>query len=293
MKNAGVVGARTHYPGMFLGAVVICFLLVMGGCRKQHAPQPLAPQRRGPVSDLAAIRGGEQLWLTWTVPRKGTGKLTVNGKVTVRVCRRESLTSACTVTGELQHLVPGTTGSFSEKLPPELASGPPRPLYYFVELMDRSGHSTGLSNRLPTLAGEAPPMVRDLSAEQTANGVLLHWMPASPQGEPVGISIRLHRTQLILTPATQAMRDGSVPLQQPDEREWVIDRDLRAGRALDADIRRGETYEYRVQRIFHLTVDGQALDLAGPFSNPVQVNTAAMNSPFFSGSHGECLFAHR
>lgn len=150
--------------------------MVICGCNHSHAPGRTAPESRGPVRDLAAIRGGDQFWLTWTVLRKGTGKLDVNGKITVHVCRRESQSGSCTAAGSPLLLARGETGSFSEKLPAELASGTPRPLYYFVELMDRDGRSTGLSNSIATLAGAPPPVVDRLTAEMTERGVLLHWI---------------------------------------------------------------------------------------------------------------------
>ena len=89
------------------------------------------------------------MWLSWTMPRKGVRKLTVNGSIQVRVCQREGTTGTCTNVGEPLLLAPGATGSFSESLPAALVSGNPRVLYYSVELMDRSGKSTGLSNSVP------------------------------------------------------------------------------------------------------------------------------------------------
>lgn len=269
MRITGAPPSRTCRLANVVAGTLVWLLIAVAGCRKPHAPQSLAPERHGPVTDLAAIRGGDQLWLTWTVPKKGTARLTIDGELTVRVCRRENLASPCAPAGEAQRLAPGATGTFSESLPKELASGTPRPLYYFVEVMDRKGNSTGLSNGVPTLAGGSPPAVHDLRAEFTQNGVLLRWTPASPQGEPAGISIRLHRVRLIM--ATQAMRDGSVPMPQPEERDLMVDRDLESGRAFGSDLRSGETYEYSAQRLFHLTVDGQLLELAGPFSNAVQI----------------------
>ncbi|MFZ0339676.1 MAG: fibronectin type III domain-containing protein, partial [Terracidiphilus sp.] len=45
--------------------------------------------------------------------------------------------------------------------------------------------------------------------------------------------------------------------------------------ALDSSIHFGETYEYRAQRVARVTVNGETLELAGPFSSPVRV--AAVN----------------
>jgi hypothetical protein len=256
---------------------VLCAMVVCG-CRNTHAPVQTAPELRGPVKDLAAIRGGDQFWLTWTVPRKGTGKLDVNGKITVHVCRRESQSGTCTAAGGSLLLARGVTGSFSEKLPSELASGTPRPLYYFVELMDRNGQSTGLSNSVATLAGAPPPVVDRLTAELTEKGVLLHWTPHSEAEGAMGTAIRIHRTQITRMPPT--------PVSQPDTQpsdlrvyDMMVDDGSRTGHALDTDIQLGESYEYSAQRVFSQVVGGQTLELAGQFSAPVDIDTTTGAHP--------------
>ena len=42
-------------------------------------------------------------------------------------------------------------------------------------------------------------------------------------------------------------------------------------RALDKDIRFGETYEYRAQRVARISVDGRTLELDGQLSAPVRI----------------------
>lgn len=252
--------------------------MVVCGCRKTHAPGQTAPELRGPVKDLAAIRGGDQFWLTWTVPRKGTGKLDVNGKITVHVCRRESQSGTCTAAGGPLLLVRGATGSFSEELPSELASGAPRPLYYFVELMDRNGRSTGLSNSVATLAGAPPPVVDRLTADLTEKGVLLQWTPDSEAEGSMGAAIRIHRMRITkMTPSTASQPDSVTP--DLSGHDVVVDDGSRTGQALDTDIQRGETYEYSAQRVFRVTLAGQTLELAGQFSAPVLIETTTGAHP--------------
>jgi len=106
-----------------------------------------------PVTDLSAIRTGNQVSLLWTMPKKNTDKLVMKSDVTVRVCRQEVWAMRGCGNGDDGS---GATGSYSETLPALLSTGPPRVLKYFVELKNRNGRSAGLSNAVETLAGGPP-----------------------------------------------------------------------------------------------------------------------------------------
>jgi len=51
------------------------------------------------------------------------------------------------------------------------------------------------------------------------------------------------------------------------------------GRALDKDVRFGETYAYRAQRIARVTVDGKLLELDGEFSRAVRAEASDIFPP--------------
>src|SRR5258708_36477608 len=113
--ETGFAGSGKGSPAMVLVVIAaFCAGGVVSGC-KRHMPSQTAPGLRGPVKDLAAIRGGDQLWLTWTVPQKGTGQLSVDGSITVRVCPRERLTWDSTAAGVPLLLARVTTGSGSDE----------------------------------------------------------------------------------------------------------------------------------------------------------------------------------
>jgi hypothetical protein len=161
-----------------------------------------------------------------------------------------------------------TSGAFSERLSSELSSGSPGVLYYFVQLMDREGRSTGVSNGVATLAGAPLPTVRDLTAETTDKGVLLRWMPGSAAEEPAGTTIRLHRTKVILT-RSDTQRESAAT--QPEGEDLLIEDGLQTGQVLDTNIHYGDTYEYRVQRVVRVAMAIQTLELVGQLSTPVQI----------------------
>ena len=231
-----------------------------------------------PVANLAATRAGNQVSLTWTMPKKNTDKLLLKGNVAVRVCRKEGAGAACAAAGAELSLPPGAEGSFTETLPAALASGEPRPLRYFVELRNRNGRSAGLSNAAQVLAGQAPAPVEGLTAEVRKSGVVLRWMALGGAAPESSQAIRLHR-KLLTPPAAKPQQGLLAPPPEPVERTLLVEAGSGAGRALDQDIRFGQAYEYRAQRVARIPVDGQALELTGELSAPVCVEALDVFPP--------------
>src|SRR5271166_6834246 len=101
---------------------------LLAGCGTPGAVQPPSLNLPERVSNLAAARTGNQVTLTWTMPKKNTDKILLKGNITVAVSRR--------VGGEMAqvntdlHFAPGAAGSFTETLPESLRSGLPRPVSY-------------------------------------------------------------------------------------------------------------------------------------------------------------------
>src|SRR5271157_63659 len=274
-----------------LAAAGLAASLVLAGCGTPAAPQPPSLNLPVPVADLAASRTGNQVTLTWTMPKKNTDKLLLKGSVPVYVCRRTCSEPVgtcrvahgnCAAAGGELSFAPGAVGSFTETLPAELAAGAPRPLSYFVELRNRNGRSAGLSNAAEVLAGEAPAPVTGLSAELRKDGVVLHWTPV----ETATQEIRMHRE--LLTPPQakpkQDQQDLLAPMPEPVEVNLLVDScSLETGkggcRALDNSIHFGQVYEYRVQRVARVTVEGKTLELAGELSAPVRVEARDIFPP--------------
>jgi hypothetical protein len=169
-------------------------------------------------------------------------------------------------------LRPDAQGSFSELLSPELASGTPRPLYYFVELTNRDGHSEGLVNGVWTLAGSKPLPVLGLTAEMHEGAVLLRWPLPVAGNMPDNAVIRVYRKLLTSAPSTQAQNSPTLPSTMT-EQNLLVESDAASGHFLDKNVRYNETYEYRAQCVAKVTVIGQTLELAGEFSLPIRIAT--------------------
>jgi hypothetical protein len=246
------------------------------------APLPPSLDLAVPVTNLAVTRAGDQVSLTWTMPKKNTDKLLLKGDQPVHVCRREGAAGPCISVGDLK-LAPEAEGAFSEKLPAALSGGAPRELAYFVEIKNDKGRSAGLSNAALALAGEAPGPVTGLDADVRKEGVRLRWTVAAQEATPT--AIRLHRT--LLTPApvkkNEQQKGTLAPPAEPVDVTLLVDASGQAGRspdrALDKDIHFGETYEYRAQRVVRVKVDDQTLELDGPLSAPVHLEALDVFPP--------------
>jgi hypothetical protein len=261
----------------------------VSGCGMPAAPAPPSLKLPNPVTDLAAIRAGDQVSLTWTMPRRDTEKVLLKGDIAVRVCRRSGDSGACVTAATLQ-LAPTAKGAFTETLPTALATGAPRALSYFVELNNRKGRSAGLSNDAVIVAGQAPAAVTGLRAEARKDGMVLRWNP-----DHSGAAIRLNRK--LVSPAKPGTAAGQSGRQQnkpaqgllapepaPAEQNLLVESDMEAGRApsgvaIDKGIQFGQTYEYRAQRVRRVTLGGKTLELDGPISAPVRVEAADIFPP--------------
>jgi hypothetical protein len=74
------------------------------------------------------------------------------------------------------------------------------------------------------------------------------------------------------------------PQPEPIERNLLVDpcapeARVKVCRALDKEIRFGQTYEYRAQRVARVTVDGKTLELAGELSAPLRVEVQDIFPP--------------
>jgi len=249
-------------------------VVMVAGCGTPGAPLPPSLNLPDAVTDLSATRVGNQVSLTWTMPKRNTDKLPLKNNVDVLICRREGANGVLTDAGELQ-LAPLADGTFTETLPNALVTGTPRTIDYFVELKNRNGRSAGLSNAAMVLAGQAPPPITGFAAEVRKGGIVLRWNP----GEP-GAAIRLQRKLLTPPPAKPHTGPLSAP-PEPTDQNLLVDASAGAApaQALDQSIVLGNTYEYRAQRVVRETVDDKAIELCSEFSAPIRVEALDVFPP--------------
>ncbi len=183
--------------------------------------------------------------------------------------------TGCDATATLQ-FAPGAAGVFKDTLPSALVSGTPHRLIYFVELDNRKGRFAGLSNDAEILSGEVPAAVAGLTAAIRKDGVLLTWTPA-PR-DAASSALRLIR-KLVSPVAAKPQQGPLAAPPEPLERILMVEAGSSMGQALDTDIRFGETYEYRAQRVVRVPTNGRLLELASPISEPVSIFAANIFAP--------------
>lgn len=259
--------------------------ITLSGCGTPGAPQPPSLGLPEPVTDLTAVRAGNQVTLHWKMPKKSTDRLPLKSTVTALLCRRigsaplgpnttGSGLSACQNAGAVFPTL-GTPAEFHETLPADLIAGSPRQLTYYLELKNRSGHSAGLSNAATVLAGAAPAPITGLTAAPRADGIALHWL-----SDESHMSVRIHR-ELIHAKLVAKPAGGSTGALQaapePTVRDFFVETPAQSGTseaALDGSAGFDATYRYTVQRIARITVDGRQLELAGQAAAPVEIHFA-------------------
>lgn len=195
-------------------AVLVAALLMAAGigCGMAAAPQPPSLQLPKPVTDLKAERVGNQVQLTWTMPKETTDNLKLKLPVPVRLCV-QTVSRECDTVGNIQ-AVPGKPATFTCALPPTLALGPLHTITYQVFAQNAQGRAAGASNDAPALAGMAPPQVLGLAAQVVPQGVLLHWQPVPDL--PQGTVFEIQRTWLN-PPAKQAPAPATTRTTPPQK----------------------------------------------------------------------------
>jgi hypothetical protein len=95
-------------------------------------------------------------------------------------------------------------------------------------------------------------------------------------GDKESTAVRLERKQL--SPPAKSEEGPLTPAPEPEYRNFLVDAPDQ-GRAIDKNVRFGERYEYRAQRVVRVAVNGKALELDGAFSSRVQVDVQDVFPP--------------
>lgn len=253
-------------------ALALLFCSAFYGCGTPGAPQPPSLNLPDPVDDLSATRVGNVVTLTWTNPKRNTDRTTIKPDVKARVCRQEA-TGACATVGSVKKVSPGESDKLVESLSGSLATGEPRAISYFVELVNGKGRSAGLSNAARVAAGSAPGPIDGLQAVVRKDGVVLSW---AADGESA--AVRLQR-KVMTAPARNKQEGLLAPLPEPAEQSFLVDTAGQEPRAIDKTVRFGEKYEYRAQRVSLVEQGRTKMELAGALSAPVDVDVEDVFPP--------------
>jgi hypothetical protein len=243
--------------------------LLFTACATVGPPQPPSLQLPKPPTDLRAVRKGDRVTLTWTLPIKTTDRQIVHSFGATRICRvaQAELTQCGGGVGDAPPTK--TNGdaasakkisvSYIDTLPGSLESDDASAFAsYAVEVKNANGRSAGLSNqvRVPLLRTLPPP--RDCHANVTSRGVVLNWSGASAATrDAVRYVYRVYRR----------LKDG---------KDWALAGELPVTgegdvSLTDSGLEWEKTYEYRVEIDTLIARAGRDEQIAGDDSNEVEV----------------------
>jgi hypothetical protein len=182
---------RRHLPlGTILMLTAICV-----GCASIGSPLPPSLELVKPPTDLHAVRKGDQVYLSWTVPTLTMEHQSVRHRGPTLICRSPQVamaecgTPAGSVSPESLSKTPAPNAreqaTFVDRIPSDLIDNhfhdwtQPNDsiptVTYAVEALNSSSRTAGLSNQVQALLVPTVPPPKDFRAELTATGVRLSW----------------------------------------------------------------------------------------------------------------------
>ena len=211
-------------------------------CATINPPQPPSLDLPQPPSDLQAVRTGERVTLTWTIPTATTDRQTIRVVGRTLICRstQSQVTECGTQVGELppRSTSPDqkTKAAFTDTLPAGIESDTPSAVAtYAVKILNREGRSAGFSNPAHAPLVRTLPPPNDFQARVTPQGVALSWAgETAPTSNPaIHYLVRVHRNLL-----------GS-------ERTTVVGEEPLGGEntLIDPNIEWEKTFEYRARTV--------------------------------------------
>jgi hypothetical protein len=284
MKQGSGTGRRSKWLTLLrdhLAWLPFFAAVALGGCGAPAAPQPPTLNLPQPVRTLSAERVGDRVRVSFPVPDKTTDRLPIRGPVTARLCR--SLGNAsCQPVATLPVNPQQKTATLEDRLPTDLAQGPPRLLTYRLAVLNSAGKAAADSAPAFAAAGETPASVSGFAVTPLRRGIVLRWQPLDlPASSTPGIEtwVTFHRTrtsakpvQVAKTPANQAPEEPAEQSMQVPETGSEQGDPRQRGVALDATVHVGNSYRYTAQRMTQVTIEGHPLKISGAADGSVAID---------------------
>jgi hypothetical protein len=260
--------------------------LMLTACATVGPPQPPSLELPKPPSDLRAMRKGDRVTLTWTVPTVTTDRQRVHSLGSIRICRglEAELTKCGTPVGKAppssgapnqgatnpsvtnfgakKSSKPKIEESYTDSLPAQIESDDRSAFVtYAIEVLNADGRGAGLSNpvRVPLVRTLLPP--RDFTAHVTSQGIVLTWTNALPAAASMPEAHYVDRVY--------RRTEGSLLLTLIGE--------LRAGREpnstlTDSNIEWEKTYHYHAETVTEIAQENKPpLEVEGDDSPEIAV----------------------
>lgn len=268
-------------PGKIRLAVCIAGIAFFAGCGAPGVPEPPSLELARPVTDLRAVRKGNEVRLMWTVPSQTTDHHIFRHVGPTQICRTigSSLRECGTPLAQLG--TPGAAntarghgkrqknsqsaaapqGSYTDQLTPALESQAPTSNFvYALNVLNAYGKSAGLSNQVQVPSAPTLAIPIGLTARLTAEGVTLTWdavaVPQSISG--IRFAYRVYRRD---AQTKKEITAGEVAI---DEAHPSF---------LDTSFEWEKTYRYRVTAVTFVQTANGTEQVEGDDSTPAEVFT--------------------
>jgi hypothetical protein len=239
-------------------ALGIASVGLLSSCGTPGIPEPPSLELARPVRDLKAVRKGNSVHLSWSVPEITEDHQAFRHVGPTRICRSmESPMHDCgTVLINLPPQKPASPAlrsrrrarqsqlptppqeTYTDQLSPSLElQSPTTNLSYAVSVLNSYGRSAGLSNQVQVPAAPTLPPPADLAAHLSAKGVELTWnaVATSPDVPDVKYECRVYRRDLATNQDAVA---GEIPVSVDAKPSF-----------LDTGFEWEKTYDYRVTMV--------------------------------------------
>jgi hypothetical protein len=250
---------------------VLCLFAIalLCSCGSPGVPLPPSLELARPVTDLRAVRKGDKVYLTWTVPTVTTDRHNIQNPGATETCRGvgSTMTECGTPVSKLAPVklsdsksANKTQATFTDELPAALQStNPTSNVVYAVSVLNSYGRSAGLSNKVQVPAAPTLSPPSDFRAELGADGVRLAWAPISTPPEIPGLRFvcRVYRRE------QKGGKDaiaGEIPIAAES-----------SGRLLDSSFEWGKTYAYRATVVTVVAAANGEQGVEGDDTPPVSI----------------------
>jgi len=251
-------------PGWLKLLFAMAAMAVWSGCASGGPPQPPSLELPVPVNDLHAVRKGDRVYLSWTVPTQTTDQEGIRHAGPTLVCRgREQELLACgtavaTMPTPLPEpgakaprgptkaaVAPKRTATYTDTLPAPANVQPTDKITYAVEAENEHDRSAGLSNQVRVPLFPAMPPPANFAATVTAEGVRFSWAcpAAGPPSSDIQYRLRVYRRAEGVEADTIAAETNLMDCQGPP--------------VLDETFEWEKTYEYRATVVTVVSPPGQ------------------------------------
>ncbi len=229
--------------------------LIFVGCASIGPPLPPSLELPKPPSDLRALRKGNTVTLTWTIPLRTTDRQTVTFMGPTRICRGLGTLAEC---GTPVDQMPAPAASEKAAIAlghkqsatytgalPAAVDDPLQTVTYAVEVLNGDGRGAGLSNRVvvPAVKTPGPP---EIAVQAVKDGVQVTWQIGSGLVANPSISYKL-----------RLLRKASGETKSSVVTEIPVDINTAHGKLVDQRIEWEKTYKYRATVVTVISTAGK------------------------------------